>query len=220
MYSDKKKILRVEVGGIWEPEDFIDTFRGVESFYYKTAIWGSLSNSYRYRYLFFDGYPFYSRFSDSKKNINEELVSEARALITPELRITVDRVEYGSPGSIDIFGAARFLEVLCDAIGKTVKYYSEKDLRREEARQAEIQTQILEASLRNIRQESVDKTLDTIRKIKELDHDHPGWREEFEDDLKLLFSMDLEKVDRVISEGKIVGVEMTDRDPPKDKEAA
>ena len=220
MNSDEKKILRVKVDGFWEPEDFIDTFKGIESFYYKSAIWGSVSDSYRYRYLMIDRYPFYSPIEDSKKRINDEIISEARILVKPAQRIIVDRIEYGSPGSIDFLGLGKLLEVFLNAIGSTVKYFGEKDLRKEQARQSAIQTEIMKDNLRTIRRDNVDKTLDIIRKMYNLDRDHPGWHEEFEDRLRLLLAIDLEKIDRVIAERKITGAEMTDRDPPRDKEAA
>ena len=39
-------MLRLELSGVWEPEDFIEVFSGIESLYYKAAIDRSLSSQW------------------------------------------------------------------------------------------------------------------------------------------------------------------------------
>ena len=142
-------MLRLELNGAWEPEDFIEVFRGIESLYYKAAVDGLMST--KSSWPLFGPRWFSSSFFGYLDEANEWFVSQARMTAIPHVRMSVARIDYASPGSIDLLGFARALEVVCDAIGRIVVYYSERDQRRERDRQTRIETEIRQTELKGIK---------------------------------------------------------------------
>ena len=194
-------MLRLELNGVWEPEDFIEVFSGLESLYYKAAIGRSLS-SQGSSPLF--GRPWFSSsFSDHLEETNDWFVSQARAMAMPDVRMTVARIHYASPGSIDLLGFGKALEVVCDTIARFFVYYSERDLRRERARQARIETDIKQTELEAARESLRAIKLENARKIMQMSREFPDWSEEI---LVSLAVNDQDKLIPRISEGKLVGI--------------
>ncbi|MCZ0953139.1 MAG: hypothetical protein OXQ89_04120 [Rhodospirillaceae bacterium] len=194
-------MLRLELNGVWEPEDFIEVFSGMESLYYKAAITRSLSSQSSWP-LF--GRPWLSpSFRDHLEEANCWFVSQARAMAMPDVRMTVARIEYASPGSIDLLGFGKALEVVCDAVARIVVFYSEGDLRQERDRQARIETDIKQTELEMARESLRAIKLDNARKIMEMSREFPDWSEEM---LVSLAVNDQDKLIPCISERKLTGI--------------
>ena len=203
-----KKILRLEIDGVWEPEDFIETLSGIESLYYKSAIWQSISSPYRWPYI--ERFLVSSSFNGQFEEVNAWFVTEARTLAKPDVRMTVAGINYGSPGSIDLLGIGKVLEVISDTVMRLIVFYSEKKLRQEHDRKAKIENDISEETLRGIK-------LDNARKMCDLKRDFP----DSDDDTFLLLAVnDQDKLIPRIAERKIVNIKSMDSNRTEDNESA
>ena len=207
-------MLRLKLDGKWEPEDFIDVFRGVESLYYKAAI----ERSYRHQgSLGWPGSLWSTTFERHVEEANSWFLSEARAIALPQERLRITCIEYGSPGIIDIQGVGKVLEVLAGAIGRSVTFFAERDLRKERMKQAKLESRKMEIGL-EFEEESVRALkLANAQKLLEIRQDYPDWPE---DRFLLLAVSDLDKLLPRIAEGKLVGAMSIRGESPKgDKEA-
>ena len=190
-------MLRIAIDGNWEPEDFIEVLQGIESLYYK----GSISGAYLYPDLHLWGYRERStNFDQFLENVNVWLLAEARLYVTPSSRLMVHRIEYGSPGSIDLFGRAGIVAVLVTAIIWGIEFYDGRHIRAERLEQAKLETQTAKENLRSLK-------LDIARKILQLREDFP---DELEPEFLALTVKDLDKIFPRIAEGKIVGASSDD----------
>ena len=208
-------MLRLELSGFWEPEDFIEVFSGIESLYYKAAIGRSLSSPNSWP--LFGRQWFSSSFSDHLEETNDWFVSHARTTAMPDVRMSVARVEYSSPGSIDFFGFGKACEVVCNVISRIVVFYSERDLRRERDRQARIDTDIRETEFERERESLRAIKLDNARKIMEMSREFPDWSEEM---LVSLAVNDQDKLIPRIAERKLVRIRILEGGPPEDNKGA
>ena len=197
-------MLRLDLDGSWEPEDFIEVFGGVESLYYKAAIersyrhQGSIGWIGPWRSATFEGYV---------EEANSWFLSEARTIALPQERLRIARIEYGSPGSIDLFGVGKVCEVLANIIGRSVMFFAERDLRRERTKQARLETRRMEIELEGEEQSVRALKLANAQKLFEIRRDYPDWTE---DRFLLLAVSDQDKILPRISEGKLVGAESVD----------
>ena len=110
-------------------------------------------------------------------------------------------------------GFARALEVVCDAIGRIVVYYWERDLRRERDRQARIDTEIKQTEFERGQESLRAIKLENARKIKEMSRDFPDWSEE---QLVALAVHDQDKLIPRIAERKLVGIKVSAGGRPED----
>lgn len=191
-------MLRLELDREWEPEDFIEVFLGIESLYYKGAI--PLSDRFGTPLAWPD--PWRSTFETKMEHANTWILSEVRFVTPPQLRLTVARIQYGSPGSIDFFGVARVLEVLVNVIERSILFYSERDIRREKISQARLETRRLELGLEEQNESIRALKLANARELLQLRKDFP---QSYSDDLLLLAINDQDKILPRIAEGKLVG---------------
>lgn len=207
-------MLRLDIDGHWDPEDFIEVLRGIESLYYKAAI----ERSYRHQGSIGWIGPWRSTtFAGYVDEANSWFVSEARAIALPRERLRIASVEYGSPGSIDLLGVGKVCEVLANVIGRSVMFFEERDLRRERTKQAKLETRKMEIELEG-EQESVRALkLANAQKLLEIRRDYPDWTE---DHFLLLAVSDQDRILPRISEGKIVGAESVEDEPPRGDKAA
>ncbi len=208
-------MLRLELNGAWEPEDFIEVFSGIESLYYKAAINGLMSS--KGSWSLFGPRWFSSSFFSYLDEANEWFVSQARTTAMPHVRMSVARIDYASPGSIDLLGFARALEVVCDAIGGIVVYYSEREQRRERDRQTRIDTEIRQTEFERKQESLRALKLENARKIMEMSRDFPDWSEE------LLLSLAVNDQDKLIpriAERKLVGIKVLEEGRPEDDKRA
>lgn len=98
-------MLRLYIKGRWEPEDFIEVFSGVESLYYKAA----LTRRFLREPPYFWPEPIRAAeaFEESVAAANDWFLARSRTIAVHDLRLNVRRIEYASPGRIDLIGSAK-----------------------------------------------------------------------------------------------------------------
>jgi hypothetical protein len=81
-------MLRLEIDGHWEPEDFIEVLKGIESLYYKAAL--------RRRFLYeppfywFERSPFAFSFEEHLDSSNDWLLARAAIIyLTQTMRLPI-----------------------------------------------------------------------------------------------------------------------------------
>lgn len=192
-------MLRIEIDRTWEPEDFIEVLRSIESLYYKASI----SGTHYYPGLHFWRSPERSMdFDQFLEQVNVWLLAEARLFATPSSRLRIHRIEYASPGSLDLLGAARIVEVLADTVFRGIEFYADRHIRGERRDQATLESETAKENLRTLK-------LENARRILELREDFPdAWEQEF----VALVVKDQEPIFARIAEGKIVGVSSEDKE--------
>jgi len=190
-------MLRLEIDGRWEPEDFIEVLKGVESLYYKAAL--------RRRYPGFPYEPpFYWRereyppitFKEHLNLANDWLLDRARTVARGKHRLKIARISYASPGGIDFAGLGQACTVVKDVILDIIKHCGARELRRQADAQARIETSMKEESLRAMK-------IENARRILEIRHDYPDVPEDI---LIGLIGNDQDRLIPRIEEGKLVGV--------------
>ena len=207
-------MLRLDLDGNWEPEDFIELFRGVESLYYKVAI----ERPYRHQGSIGWIGPWRSTaFEEYVEESNRWFLSEARTIARPKERLRITRIEYGSPGSIDLFGVGKVCEVLANVIGRSVMFFAERDLRRERTKQARLETRKMEIELEREEESVRALKFANAQTLLEIRRDYPDWSE---DHFLLLAVNDQDKILPRISEGKLVGASSIEDAPPRGDRAA
>jgi len=191
-------MLTFKIDGRWEPEDFIALLSGVESLYYKATISG--------RY-----YPFYEEalafgqtlnglsYEDRLAAGNAYLLQAARFTVSADRRLYVTRIQYASPGGVDVAGLGAVAEALYKSLQLLLTFIQERRLRQEGDKQAKIETEIKGESLRAIQIENAEKLL---RLRREFPDDIVGF-------LLPLAVEDQRKLTSLMLEGKLVGVEYT-----------
>lgn len=199
-------MLRLQIDGLWEPEDFIEVLKGVESFYYKAAL------PYT-RPPFPYEPPFYwqdallpARFEEHVDLTNDWLLARARATARDKYRMKVRRISYASPGGIDLVGLGQVCNAVKGVVANLVKLCADRYLRREADAQARIETHIEEESLRGMK-------IENARKILEIRRDFPDFPE---DTFVALVGNDQDRLVKRIAEGKFVGAEIIGDDHKKD----
>ncbi len=208
-------MLRLEIDGRWEPEDFIEVLKGVESLYYKVA----LSRYVRYETPFhwFNHSRFPLSFQENLDLSNDWLLERARTIAKSPSRLMVSRIEYASPGGIDLVGLGKACQALEGTIDRIIKFFTERQLRREANNQAKIDTAIKETEYEREQESLRALKVENARRILELMRDFPEMPEEI---LLALLANDQEKLIPRIAEGKLIGVRRFDGKSPKDDEAA
>ena len=130
-------MLRLEIEGRWEPENFIQTLEGIESLYYKAAI---RRPAFVYEKSFF--HPrrekiFFS-YDDYLNWNNDWLLEQARVTARSFERLTVAGIRYGSPGTIDLLGIGEGCKAVGDIVGRLVSFCEDRKLRQEHGKQAKL----------------------------------------------------------------------------------
>jgi hypothetical protein len=202
-------MLRIKINGRWESEDFIEVLIGLESLYYKAAL---RRHFWFDRYYFgFDGSSGARSFEDHVKLSNEWLLSSARTIAKPHERLHVARIQYASPGGFDLVGLGEACKAVKEIVEVLIKFFTEKDLRREAAAQAKIDTQLKGAELHQRHESLKTLKIENARRLLALRHDHP----EAPDELLIgLLVGDQDKLIPRIAEGKIVSVRTIDEENP------
>lgn len=211
-------MLRLEIDGSWEPEDFIEVLKGVESLYYKAALHRRYSRfPYEPDFYVFDRRLALARFEDDLEFANDWLLQRARATARSEYRMRVSRISYASPGGIDLVGLGEACKALEGIIDRLIKFFTERELRRQADAQARIATSIKETELEQDRESLRAQKIENAHAILALRrefHDVP-------DDMFIaLIANDQDRLIPRIAEGKLIGVRRFDGEPPKDDEAA
>jgi hypothetical protein len=208
-------VLRLEIEGSWEPEDFIEVLTGVESLYYKAALSRRLLRKSLYfwmEHFWFERPTVAMSFGEYVDFSNDWLLTRARTIARSPSRLRVARIKYASPGGIDLVGLGEACKAVERIIDRLIKFFDKDDreIRRQGAKQAQIETAMKEESLRSLK-------IENARAILELHRDYPDMPDEI---LTALITHDQDKLIPRIAERKLVAVRTMDAEPPPDDEAA
>jgi hypothetical protein len=138
-------MLRLEIDGRWEPEDFIEVLTAVESLYYKAAL--HRRPYYGPDFYWFERHFLAASFEEQLKSINDWMMTRARTIARSDYRLSVARISYASPGGIDLVGLGDACKALEGIIDRLIKLVTERKLRREADNQAQIATAIKQTEL-------------------------------------------------------------------------
>ncbi len=211
-------MLRIKIGGSWEPKDFIEVLQAVEGIYYK--LWLARNPTWFERYFgrgdfmpdFFDTTIFErsSRgpisYADRLDLANQRLTERARYSVQSRERLKVRRITYASPGGIDLLGIGKVCEVVAGSIGSMKRYWDEAHLRRERDAQATIDTEKKRTEAEIAKETLRDLQIKNARAALELEEKYP----DRQDVLIPLLVRDQEMLSPHIAEGKLIGA--TNRD--------
>jgi len=211
-------MLRLEIDGRWEPEDFIEVLKGVESLYYKAALHRRYSRfPYDPDFFFFERRLGLARFEADLDFANDWLLQRARATARSEYRMQVARISYASPGGIDLVGLGEACKALESIIDRFIRFFTERELRRQADAQARIDTSIKEIDLERERESLRAQKIENAHAILSL---RSEFRDVPDDLLIALIGNDQDRLIPRIAEGKITGIRRIDGEPPKDDKAA
>ena len=206
-------MLRFDIDGNWEPEDFVNLFSAVESLYYK-----ALSRPHRHH--LYDLYYFelrgpYHSYDEQLDAWNQYLLAEARKTLIGHQRIYVRQVKYASPGKIDLLGVGEAFKSIEGIVDRLIVFFTERTLRREKDAQAKIDTKIKGIEFEKERESLRALQIENARELLTLRRDFP---EEFENLALPLAVRDQEKISELVAEGKLIGVQRHDGEQPEDDE--
>ena len=203
-------MLRIEIDGQWDSEDFIGVLTGLESMYYKAVL--SQPRPHDVPFMGFARSSPAISFEDELDLSNNWLLSRARIISQGETRLSVSRIQYASPGSIDFLGAGKAFEAIEGIIDRLIKLFTEHRVRQERNKQASIETGRQQIGLERDRESLRAQKIENARSLLALQRDYPDAPEEF---LLALISRDQDRLIPRIAEGKIVGVSTKGREPPR-----
>jgi hypothetical protein len=196
-------MLRLEIDGKWEPEDFIEVLTGVESLYYKAALIRRFPYEPPFYWL---ERPYLSAsFDDQLDQTKNWLLARARATARVESRMRVARISYASPGGIDLVGLGEACKALEGIIDRLIKFFTERELRRQADAQARIETAMKEESLSDMKVKNARKLLELRRDF----HDVP------DDFFTALIGNDQDRLIPRIAERKLIAVRTIDGEGPE-----
>lgn len=208
-------MLRLEIDGRWEPEDFIEVLTGVESLYYKAALARRFRFPYERSFYWFDRPELTASFDDHLRQTNDWFLAHARATARAEYRLKVARIAYASPGGIDLAGLGQAMNAVKEIFDSIIKFFTEGELRRQADAQARIKTSRDETA-HEMDQESLRaQKIENARKLLELRRDFPDAPDDF---LIALIGNDQDRLIPRIAERKLIGVRTIDGEPHEDDE--
>jgi hypothetical protein len=202
-------MLRLDIQGRWEPEDFIEVLTGLESLYYKAVIRGPLFHELPF--FPFEWPRFYSSFQEQLDRSNDWLLDRARSTAPGESRLSLTRIEYSSPGGIDLVGLGQACNALDRILGRLIKFFTERTIRRERDEQARIRTAMAQAELEKEQESLRALKIQNARELLSLRRD---FSEMHEDVFIALSARDQDKLIPRIAERKLTGASTVDDDPP------
>ena len=206
----------MKIDGRWEPEDFIEVLKGVESLYYKAALGHRIP--YGPPFYWFDRpVPVGASFDEHLDLSNDWLLARARASAPSHYRMRVARIAYASPGSIDLVGLGKACKAIEGIIDRLIKFFAERVLRRERDKQARIDTSIKETEKEKEEESLRALKIQNARSILELRREFPDMPEDL---LVVLIGKDQDRLIPRIAERKLIGVRIYEGDPPKEDEEA
>jgi hypothetical protein len=211
-------MLELRIDGDWEPYDFIEIFRSIESFYYKLAT-AKFRDRYDLPYWLRDDFEGWSfgrwdgvPFEVVLDRINERMLERARYQTPARFRLTVARIQYASPGGIDLLGIGKVFETVANSIGRVKSYYDDAALRRERDSQAALDTQLklleVEKEKENLQALKIKNAEDALRILDA--------RPELRDALVPLLVRDQDALANRIADQKLIGARVANSDRGQD----
>lgn len=198
-------MLHIDIQGGWEPEDFIEVLKGIESLYYKAAL--SPRFIYEPDYFWIRRREFVASFDEELEYANDWLLARSRRTASGEIRLHVDRIEYASPGGIDFAGIGQATEAVKGIIDSLIKFFTEREQRRQADAQAKIETDIKEVELEKERESLRALKIENAKAILKLFRGHPHIPEDY---LTALIGRDQDKLIPRIAERKLVAARRSD----------
>lgn len=204
-------MLRLKIDGIWEPEDFIEVLKGIESLYYKAAI--DRRFPYDPPFYWFERPYLPVSFDEHLDLSNDWLLARARAVAHGSHRMRVARIHYASPGKIDFVGIGEAFRAIEGIVDRLIKFFTERELRHEADNQARIETLRKQMELEKDGESLRALKIENARAILTLRrdfHDIP------EDHIVALIGNDQDRLIPRIAEQKLIGVRRYDGESPKE----
>lgn len=203
-------MLTLHIDNAWEPNDFIEVLQSVESMYYKLNVKRRYKSLYRYPFLLDSAFliegdlPSERSYGETLDRINRAITERARFdSISPE-KLLVHRIQYASPGGIDLLGLGKACESIANAIGRMVVYYNDRHLRQEKSKQASLETESLRIDLEKDHETLRALKIKNARDMLELERDFP---EEASEILLPLLVRDQDILSERIADGRLIGAE-------------
>lgn len=205
-------MLQVRIDGPWEPVDFIQYLQCIESMYYKIPDYDS-GRVFWWRYFLRELHIVEAeveRFSypDILDAINRRISDQARFGAYPFRRLKVAKIEYASPGGIDLLGLGKASEEIHNTIKTLLDFLKERRVRRERDRQESIRTEREKVALEIDRESLTTIKIDNAERMFRLHRDYPEYREF----MIPLFVRDQDALWKLISEGKITDARISGDD--------
>ncbi|MEM7664053.1 MAG: hypothetical protein AAF292_17565 [Pseudomonadota bacterium] len=199
-------MLRMKIDGNWEPEDFIALMKATESLYYK-----ALPRSYRYHlheFLFLERRRAFYSYEEQLDATNRYLLAESRNSVPGHSRILVRRVDYASPGKVDLIGIGEAFKSVEGIVDRLIKFFTERNLRKERDKQARLETLIKEIEAEKQHETLKSLQIENARELLRLRREFP---EELENMIVPLAVRDQERLTDLISQEKLIGVKRSDK---------
>lgn len=210
-------MLSLEIDGRWEPQDFIEILGAIESFYYKLA----QERWHRFRSPFWldDEYLFFERerfgvlsFEADLDRLNERMLERARYETPSHKRLSVRRIQYASPGGIDLLGIGKVVETLANSIGRMKAYFDEAHLRTERDAQATLDTELKRIEIEKERESLQALKIRNAQDALQLLDAHPDMHEA----LVPLLVRDQDAIANRLAERKLISARVVPADQEKD----
>lgn len=209
-------MLSLKIGGTWEPQDFIEVLQSIESIYYKLST--AEGRRYWRESYFLDEYYLGERapiaglpFLNALDLVNQRLLERARYDAPFDERIVVRRIEYSSPGGMDLMGVGKIFEVIANSIGRMKVYWDEAHLRRERDTQATIETQVKRIEIEKEKENLQSLKIKNAKEMLELLEKFPHRQ----DSLVPLLVRDQDALSSRIADGKLIDAKATETDRPE-----
>lgn len=210
-------MLSLEIDGRWEPQDFIEVLQAIESFYYKLA----QERWYRLRSPFWldDEYFLFERerfgalsFEAALDQLNERMLERARYETPSYRRLSVVRIQYASPGGIDLLGIGKVFETLANSIGRMKTYFDEAHLRGERDTQASLDTELKRIEVEKERESLQALKIKNAQDALQLLSSHP----DMHDALVPLLVRDQDAIAGRLAERKLISARVIPGDQEQD----
>lgn len=210
-------MLSLEIDGRWEPQDFIEVLGAIESFYYKLG----REHWHRFRQPFWldDEYLLFERerfgvlsFEDALDRLNARMLERARFETPSYRRLSVGRIQYGSPGGIDLLGIGKVFEALANSIGRMKIYFDEAHLRSQRDAQASLDTELKRIGVEKERESLQALKIKNAQDALQLLDSHP----EMHDALLPLLVRDQDAICSRLAERKLISAKVVPSDRERD----
>jgi hypothetical protein len=210
-------MLSLDIDGQWEPQDFIEVLGAIESFYYK------LAQERRHRLMlpyWLDGDYFIfererfggSSFETALDRLNARMLDRARYETPSYRQLSVSRIQYSSPGGIDLLGIGKIVETLANSIGRMKTYFDEAHLRSERDAQARLDTELKRIEIEKERESLQALKIRNAQDALQLLDSHPDMHEA----LVPLLVRDQDAIASRLAERKLISARVIPGDQEQD----
>ena len=169
-------MLRLGIDGRWEPEDFIEVLKGIESIYYKMIV--RRRDRFEPPFFWLERAHLAFSFDEQIDHSNDWLLARARTTVRSPSRLRVARIEYASPGGIDLVGLGEACKAVEGVVDRLIKFFTERHLRRERDKQETLETARMETQLEREQESLRALKIENARSLLALRREYPEADEE------------------------------------------